>query len=50
MEHWCSLCGFNYEKQFKKFPGKLLFAELPDDWKCPVCGAPKRAFRESETK
>jgi pyruvate oxidase/acetolactate synthase-1/2/3 large subunit len=36
----CTVCNFVYdeEKEGKKF------SELPDDWRCPVCGAPKSAF------
>jgi len=36
----CTVCNFVYdeEKEGKKF------SELPGDWKCPVCGAPKSAF------
>jgi pyruvate oxidase len=38
----CSVCGwvFDEEKEGKKF------SELPDDWVCPVCGAPKGVFVE----
>jgi pyruvate oxidase len=36
----CSVCNFIYDedKEGKKF------ADLPDSWNCPVCGAPKTAF------
>jgi len=36
----CTVCGYVYDdaKEGKKFE------ELPDDWKCPVCNAPKEAF------
>ena len=30
----CKICGYVYD-------GKVPFEELPDDWLCPVCGAPK---------
>lgn len=33
----CTLCGYVYE-------GKTPFEELPGDWACPLCGAPKSAF------
>jgi len=26
------------------FPPKTAFADLPDDWKCPFCGAAKSQF------
>ncbi|MHB1377293.1 MAG: thiamine pyrophosphate-dependent enzyme [Candidatus Humimicrobiaceae bacterium] len=36
----CTVCNYVYdeEKEGKKF------SELPDDWRCPVCNAPKTAF------
>jgi len=36
----CIVCNYIYdeEKEEKKF------SELPDDWRCPVCNAPKTAF------
>jgi rubredoxin len=36
----CTVCGYVYDeaKEGKKF------ADLPDDWSCPVCNAPKDAF------
>ena len=33
----CSVCGYVYD-------GETPFEELPEDWKCPVCGQPKSAF------
>lgn len=41
MAKWkCSVCGYIYDEAREKVP----FAELPEDWTCPVCGAPKSAF------
>lgn len=37
----CQQCGFVYENDKEGTP----FDELPDDWKCPVCGAPKSKFK-----
>ncbi len=36
----CTVCNYIYdeEKEGKKF------SELPDDWRCPVCNAPKTVF------
>jgi rubredoxin len=36
----CTVCGYIYDdaKEGKKFE------DLPDDWACPVCNAPKDAF------
>lgn len=38
----CKICGYVYDdaKEAKKFE------DLPDDWKCPWCGAPKSMFEE----
>jgi len=36
----CSICGYVYDEAKE---GKA-FAELPDTWVCPLCGAPKSAF------
>jgi rubredoxin len=36
----CTVCGYIYDdaKEGTKFE------DLPDDWACPVCNAPKDAF------
>lgn len=36
----CSVCGYEYNDEFEDVP----FKDLPGDWKCPVCNAPKEAF------
>ena len=36
----CSLCGYIYDDAKEK----IKFEDLPDDWKCPLCGAPKSLF------
>ncbi|QSZ66576.1 rubredoxin [Methanofollis aquaemaris] len=45
----CSICGHLYDLA-KGEPGQGVvagteFADLPDDWMCPVCGAVKDKFR-----
>lgn len=41
MNQWkCSSCGYIYDDSLEDVP----FEKLPDDWACPVCGAPKSAF------
>ncbi|MBS3819888.1 rubredoxin [bacterium] len=41
MKKWkCTVCGYIYDEAREKTP----FEELPDDWTCPQCGAPKSAF------
>ena len=36
----CSLCGYIYDDAKEK----VKFEDLPDDWCCPLCGAPKNLF------
>lgn len=36
----CSVCGYVYDEEEEGEP----FNDLPDDWQCPVCGAPKSEF------
>lgn len=39
-EVWvCSVCGYEYSK----FEG-VVFKDLPEDYKCPICGADKSLF------
>ncbi|TFH14929.1 rubredoxin [Candidatus Bathyarchaeota archaeon] len=44
----CGICGYIYDPakgdpDAGVAPGTP-FEELPDDWECPVCGAPKEEF------
>ena len=38
----CTICGYIYDDAKEK----IKFEDLPDDWKCPLCGAPKNLFLE----
>ncbi len=42
-------CGYIYNPDKGDRKGKVpkgtKFEDLPDDWKCPVCGAGKKMFR-----
>jgi rubredoxin len=42
-------CGYIYNPDKGDRKGKIpkgtLFEDLPDDWKCPICGASKKMFR-----
>jgi pyruvate oxidase len=45
MRKWkCSVCGYVYDENQEG----TAFEELPEDWTCPRCGAPKTAFRITE--
>lgn len=38
----CKICGYIYDDAKEK----VKFEDLPSDWKCPLCGAPKHLFEE----
>ena len=38
----CTLCGFIYDETKEL----IKFIDLPDDWKCPLCGATKDMFEK----
>lgn len=40
MKYVCKICGFVYDDARQAVP----FAQLPDTWRCPVCGAAKADF------
>jgi rubredoxin len=47
----CNVCGYIYDPEVGDpckniAPGKTL-EQLPEDWVCPVCGAPKSVFEEA---
>ena len=35
----CNVCGYLYDEA-----GNTLFSALPNDWRCPICGAEKAKF------
>ncbi|MEG1426304.1 MAG: flavin reductase, partial [Oscillospiraceae bacterium] len=35
----CSVCSYEYD-------GDIPFADLPDDYVCPICGQPKSVFKK----
>ena len=43
MKYICQVCGYVYDAE-KEGP----FSELKDDFKCPLCGAPKSEFKKEE--
>jgi len=36
----CTVCDYIYDEETEK----TTFADLPEDWTCPECGAGKDAF------
>ncbi|NMA50540.1 MAG: rubredoxin [Mollicutes bacterium] len=48
MKYRCTLCGYIYDNEKEE----IAFNDLPEDWLCPLCGAPKSEFElvEEEKK
>ena len=48
----CSVCGYTYDPaegdESSDIEPGTGFEELPDDWVCPICGASKEEFKETE--
>ena len=48
----CILCGYVYDPDVGDTDGGIKagtpFEELPDDWVCPLCGAPKDQFESQD--
>ncbi len=50
MQKWeCTVCGWIYDPAkgdpSQGIPPGTAFEDLPDDWVCPECGAPKDMFQ-----
>lgn len=45
MKYVCRICGYIYDEEKEG----VAFAELPAEWKCPLCGAPKSEFGAEAT-
>lgn len=46
MRYVCRICGYVYDDAKEKVP----FDQLPDSWKCPLCGAAKSDFAPEKTE
>ncbi len=48
----CTVCGYIYDPEEGDSEGGIepgtAFADLPDDWECPVCGVGKDMFEKAE--
>jgi len=40
MKYVCDVCGYAYDEEAEGTP----FAELPEDWTCPLCAVGKDQF------
>jgi rubredoxin len=55
LEKWeCQVCGYIYDPEIGDpengiAPGTK-FEDIPDDWVCPQCGAPKDQFEKLKEK
>jgi rubredoxin len=49
MKYVCKVCGYIYDPADGDPDGNIAadtqFEDLPDDWVCPTCGAPKDMFK-----
>ena len=50
MKYRCLICGYIYDPEEGDIGGGIKpgtpFAEIPDDWTCPICGARKSEFEK----
>jgi rubredoxin len=49
-KYQCTVCDYIFDEakgdpEHKIKPGTR-FADLPENWACPVCGAPKNMFKK----
>lgn len=44
MKYRCTVCGDIYDEEAEG----VKFADLPDDWTCPLCGVGKDLFEAVE--
>lgn len=40
----CTVCGYVHDEEAEN----VKFADLPDDYECPLCGVGKDMFEEQE--
>ncbi|MGE4298257.1 MAG: rubredoxin [Desulfovibrionaceae bacterium] len=46
----CNICGYEYDPSQgdpPDVPAGTSFDAIPEDWVCPVCGAPKAEFTKA---
>ena len=53
MKYVCSICGYVYDEEKgspqQNIPAGTKWEALPENWKCPLCGAAKSDFISQET-
>ena len=52
MKYVCELCGwvYNEEKGSTSAAPGTVFADLPEDFECPLCGCGKEAFYPADSR
>ncbi|MGC9977236.1 MAG: rubredoxin [Syntrophales bacterium] len=49
-KYLCEICGYLYDPEegdpSEGIPAGTPFEKLPDNWRCPVCGADKTMFKK----
>jgi rubredoxin len=55
MGKWeCTVCGYIYDPEVGDQDHKIQpgtpFEQLPENWVCPICGAPKSQFVKRQPK
>lgn len=52
MKYRCTVCGYIYDPENGDAASGVAagtpFEKLPEDWVCPLCGAPKEQFEKIE--
>ena len=51
-KHRCKVCGYLYDPETGDMMGDIdpgtAFEDLPDNWRCPVCGVGSEEFKPIE--
>ncbi len=54
MKYRCKVCGYVYDPAVgdpdNNVPAGTKFEDVPDDWVCPACGAPKSMFEPMQAE
>lgn len=52
MKYVCEVCGFEYDEEKGDTDNGIAagtkWADLPDDWTCPLCGVSQEHFSKTE--
>lgn len=52
MKYVCEICGWEYDPEIgdpdSDVAAGTAWEDVPEDWTCPICGAPKSSFSPVE--